>query len=121
MTPLPSRDCERLSAMLALAESDQNPQDGERVAAIAAAERLLARHNLRLRDLAAPTPPPPSAAPAPPMGWRAVLHRCLQRSHRLSPWETKFLTSLGRFRRPTQRQLEVLRDIAERLSVEAAA
>ena len=57
MTPdpgLPEPDRRRLAGALAIAACTSGAPDGERLAAIAAAERLLARHGLKLPDLARP-------------------------------------------------------------------
>ena len=50
--PLPDPTLRRLAGALALAASSSGAPDGERLAAIAAAERLLAGHGLTLADLA---------------------------------------------------------------------
>ena len=108
-----------LAKRLALAEGAANPHDGERIAALNAAERLLASEGLRLRDLVAPLAELHQApsAHAPPFPWRSVLWACRQRSADLPKWEREFLESLARFPKISDRQLEVLRAIAESLGI----
>jgi hypothetical protein len=130
---LTAADAKRLSSMLALAESDKNPALGERIAAVAAAEKLLARRGLRLRDLVAQ----PETAdgerygddrygdsddgwspPAQPPEWKrlviwAITHPAAPAV--LSAWERSFLASLARFPSASARQLKVLARIVWRL------
>jgi hypothetical protein len=112
---------ERVVAILALAEGGSNGPDGERLAALAAAERLLARYNLRLRDLpclALPATPPPPEQDVPPLpGWRLVILKCMRQRHVLSGRQEEFLTSLRKFSRISPRQTAVLRDIARQCGV----
>ena len=113
-----------LAAMLALAGPAQNPADGERPAALAAAERFQDRHGLRLSDLAAP---PPIASPGPPavrpepesrrsLDWRTCPTEC-QQSSQVIRWETNFLRSILRRWFATVRQCYVLRRLAVRLNL----
>ncbi len=103
----------RLTAILALAEDEANGTVGERLAALAAAERLLARHNLRLRDL--PTLPAAEAALPEVGSWRETCAQCLAHRDLLRPWEQGFLSDLPRFRRLSAKQRYCLREIAERV------
>ena len=122
MSTVPEADRARLVAMLALAEADQNPADGERLAATGAAERLLAKHGLRLRDvvlISAPTVAEFWQRRAP--DWRDLIDACLEQPGGLRPWEADFLRSLRGFDRPSQKQRAILHGIAERLGVMQAA
>ncbi|MGH7056885.1 MAG: hypothetical protein ACREFJ_16445 [Acetobacteraceae bacterium] len=104
----------RLQAMLALAEAEQNPADGERLAAIIAVERLLGRHGLRLRDLATPAP----EKQLPLLGtWRQTCRECLESGAPIRPWERKFLSELPEFPRLSVKQRYVLYEIADRIGV----
>ncbi len=116
--PLPDPILRRLGGALALASSSSGAPDGERLAAIAAAERLLAGHGLTLADLAAAPRPAPPPAPEPaawsaPDGdlppWRVMVRALCDYAQRLTEWEQGFLASLSRRRfRPTERQHAVV-------------
>lgn len=123
---LPVRD--RLLAVLALAE--RPGCDGERQAAEAAIGRLVVANAPAFRSLlaaAAPPPPPPPRAsrewdcdvldrfPS----WRAAVEFCLRCADDLSSWERKFLVNVSGFRHPSEKQLDVIRNIVER-TMEAA-
>jgi hypothetical protein len=117
MIALAEGDAARLGAFLALAEGDANPHDGERLAALAAAERLLAKHGLRLRDL--PTSIAVAAPPSPLAGDPDLL-TCLAALDRLTAWERNFIVSLRGFRTYSAKQAEALARIAARLRAEGA-
>ncbi|MDA8052026.1 MAG: hypothetical protein M0002_18835 [Rhodospirillales bacterium] len=90
-----------------------NAHDGERLVALAAAERLLGRDGLRLRDLPALPAPEPAL---PELGmWRATCRQCLTRRHLLRAWEAGFLTDLQHFRRLAVKQRYCLAEIAARV------
>ena len=106
---LPEPDRRRLAGALAIAACTSGAPDGERLAAVAAAERLLARHGLKLPDLARPMT---AARPEPGQwDWRdtngdglpparemvAALADC---AANLSAWEQDFIGSLLSRRRP---------------------
>ena len=106
---LPEPDRRRLAGALAIAACASGAPDGERLAAIAAAERLLARHGLKLPDLARPM----IAARPEPGQWdwrdtngdglppaREMVAALAERFHNISDWERNFIGSLLSRRRP---------------------
>lgn len=116
---IPAPTLRRLVGALALAASSSGAPDGERLAALGAAERLLAAHGLTLADLAvaAPRPArPPAPEPAawsapdgdlPP--WRVMVRDLCDYAERLTEWEQGFIASVSRRRyRPTERQHAVV-------------
>jgi hypothetical protein len=103
---------EKLTQILSVAEAASNAPDGERLAAIAAVERMLAKLGLRLRDLIAPPPPPAEARP-----WRALVGECLQKAAGLTDWQEASLSNLRTFRDISAKQREVLEDIAASVGV----
>ncbi len=112
-----SRD--RLSAILALAESECNQFEPERIAAIDAAEKLLKRNGMRLRNLAVAGAP--AVRQMPEMGtWRETCRRCLERRQSLRPWEVNFLTDLPKFQRISAKQRWIVDEIAVRIGVKEA-
>jgi hypothetical protein len=112
MIALANAEAARLGAFLALAEADANPADGERLAALAAAERLLARRGLRLRDLA----PPPALPPPPVSTSQADLEVAIRAFPTLTEWEQNFVVSLRRVRQFSEKQRAVLHQIAEKVN-----
>ena len=107
----------KLGACLALAEEASNPHDGERLAALHAAERLLDKHGMKLRDLVRVPGERPKGRDAPHAPWRDTVRRCQERPGGLRPWEGKFLASLAAFPRLSDKQSKILREIASRLGV----
>jgi hypothetical protein len=99
-----------------LVESESNAPDGERIAAINAVERLLAKTGLRLRDLA--TSGKAAERQMPEMGtWRETCRLCLQHRQALRAWEVNFLTDLPKFQRVSTKQRWALDEIAMRIGV----
>jgi hypothetical protein len=97
---------DRLAGCLALAEAQQNPHDGERLAALFAAEKLLARKGFRLRDLAPALSQSPTASD---------LEVAIGAFKTLTEWERNFIISLRRTREPlSEKQRVVLAQIAEK-------
>jgi hypothetical protein len=80
----------KLEAVLTLAESASGAPDGERLAALSAAERLLGREGLRLRDLA-------RAIPADEEEVREMIAALLAEP-RLTTWERGFIASVAAWR-----------------------
>ena len=116
MSALSDRERKKLAAMLALVEGAQNQHDGERIAALCAIERLLAKSGMRLRDLAMPLPALEHQLPE--LGtWRETCRRCLERRALLRPWEVGFLTDIPKFRRLSVKQRYCLNEIAVRVGV----
>jgi hypothetical protein len=125
MSPAESR---RLAAALALAESATNPSTGERLAALGAVERLLAKRGLRLRDIVAEPAVDDEreqdpyddgwSPPAQPPQWKRLVIWCITHPSApavLSAWERGFLASLAGFPSASTRQLKVLARIVRRL------
>jgi hypothetical protein len=113
------RDRTKVAATLALAEANSNAPDGERIAAINAAERLLNKAGLRLRDLAEPSAF--TERQMPEMGtWRETCRRCLGQRHALRAWEVNFLTDVQKFRRISPKQRWIVDEVAIRLGVKPA-
>jgi hypothetical protein len=112
MNTLTDAERDRLAGCLALAEEQQNPHAGERIAALAAAERLLARRGFRLRDLVVPL-----ALPAPlGTGAQSDLEVAIAAFPTLTEWEQNFVISLRRFRQLSEKQRHVLAKIAQKVS-----
>jgi hypothetical protein len=117
-TALPDHTLRRIAAALTLAASSSGAPDGERLAAIAAAERLLAANGLTLADLAAASRPARPPAPEPPAWsasdgdlppWREMVRDLCDYAERLTEWEQGFIASLSRRRySPTERQHAVV-------------
>jgi hypothetical protein len=120
MNALPPPAVRRLAGALSLAASTSGAPPGERLAAIGAAERLLATAGLALPDLArALDPNPATAAPwaaprerdaggLPP--WREMLAALLDAADagRLTEWEAGFIVSISRRWSLSPKQAEVL-------------
>lgn len=136
-----------LSKSLALASARSNAPDGERLAAIAAAERLLAKYGLSLSDLrplgtdlgaqaehasetAVPDPEP--TAPEPEWGdsdwdhgelpWWDLCTFCLLHEDDLETWEVGILRGiLSSNRRPAPAQERWLNELTGRLIAQEEA
>lgn len=106
-------DRARLSATLALAAADGGAVDTERLAALMAAERILARHGLHLRDL--PSLPPEPYHESQRGIWRETCRRLAERPERLRQWERGFVSDLPRFGRLSTKQRYALAEIARRV------
>jgi predicted nuclease of predicted toxin-antitoxin system len=87
--------------------------DGEVVATARAIDRLLKSSSLDWHDLASAL----SSCPAWPMSdWRSLARFCADNDTLLTERELDFLATLARWRgNPTEKQLNWLRKIAERL------
>lgn len=110
---IPPGERAKLSALLARAESGQGNFEAERLAALAAVERLLRQRDLRLRDLAALAPEPHRE---PLQGsWRTVCAALAERQGSLRPWERGFVADLSRFLRLSSKQRYILNEIADRV------
>jgi hypothetical protein len=134
-TSLSAAETKRLGQVLALAEDSANPALGERLAALSVAEKLLGRHGLRLRDLAATVQPPADderdrerygdsdddrgwSPHAQQPEWKRLVVWCLTHptaNYNLSDWDRRFLASLANFPSCSARQSEVLQRIVRRL------
>lgn len=117
LTALTQTDRMRLGKLLALLASGHA---GERDAAGLAAHRLVWRAGLTWAEVLCPS------AGAEPRGadlddWRAVVAACLQRHDELTDFDRRFLRSIARFPRLSEKQAAVLHRIAERLVVREAA
>jgi hypothetical protein len=117
-TALPPAALERLQKLLSLIGSDIA---GERDAAIAAATRLLERHNMRWREVLI-VPQAPATPRREPLQatWRKTCHRLQERPGYLRPWEKKFVADLPHFSRISTKQRYVLKEIADRVLGEFA-
>ncbi len=116
---LPPAERKRLAGTLRLAAAGGGAGDAERLAALAAAERLLARHALALPDLVE-LPPPPHREPQRGI-WRDTCRALADRPGSLRPWEREFVTDLPRFGRISSKQRYILDEIARRVLGEGAA
>jgi hypothetical protein len=114
-------DRDRLAKMLALLDS---PFDGERLAAVASATKLLERRGVRwcqiLDHMCQPPPRPPQRQPRP-VHWRLTCLRLLERVHDLKPWEANFVRDIVRGNTLTTRQHSCLREMERRVAGSAAA
>ena len=109
MTGLATRDRTRLVKTIALFTS---PVDGEKLAALAAAERILATAGLSWADLIQPR-----EVKREPLfsTWRATCAELMKRSGDLRPWERKFVADLPAFPRISTKQRYCLSEIADRV------
>lgn len=102
----------KLAACLRLVETDSGAPDGERLAALAAIERVLAANGHRLHDLAgAPHDDGDVVHVNGGADWRDLLARCAANEDRLSAWEQAFVGSLWGRRRITPKQFAKLQEI----------
>jgi hypothetical protein len=97
----------RLSKILPLLSSDKQ---GERDAAALAAQRILTKAGLSWGDIIAPTPVPHRAPP-----WRATCLELQKRPGSLRRWEIGFVASLPAFHRISEKQRNILNEIARRV------
>lgn len=109
----------RLSSVLARLAS---PHDGEKLAAVAAIDRILGPRGLRLPELIAglAEPPPASRPDDPPddIAARELLRRIDASPWMPGPWERQFLASLRCWRgRLTAKQRVKIGEIAARAGV----
>ena len=109
MTALATRDRTRLVKTVALFRS---PVDGERLAALAAADRILSAAGLTLADLIRQR-----EIKREPLysTWRATCAELMKRSGDLRPWERKFVADLPAFPRISTKQRYILSEIADRV------
>jgi hypothetical protein len=114
VTAITEQDRTRLIRLLGMCGS---AYAGERDNAILAALRLLRQLGLEWSDVLIR---PGEIAPRS-THWRDVVNIALRHTQALSPWEVRFSVSLGEFKRPSAKQLAVLREIATRVGVGAAA
>lgn len=110
---IPPAERAKLSAMLALAAEAAKPAEAERLAALVAAERLLGRFGLTLRDLA--TLPAPEKR-VPELGtWCATCRALFERPGALRPWDRSFRADPPGFPHLSTKQRYVLTEIADRV------
>jgi hypothetical protein len=127
MNALPEKARDDLQKILGLLDSNF---EGERLAAVAAASRLLGRHGLKwcevlqslsvtvVRQQADPTREPPRPDRSDPFaghGWRGLADRCGEYPHYLDAWESEFIGGLQRFPRLSPKQATKLGQIVARL------
>ena len=116
---LPPAERAKIAATLRLAALAGGAGDAERLAALAAAERLLARHALALPDLVALAP---VEHREPQRGiWRQTCRQLAERPGSLRKWERDFVADLPRFGRISSKQRYILNEIARRVLGEGAA
>lgn len=107
---LPPAERTKLQKLLALVDSDR---EGERLAAVHHATRLLQRHGLRWSEVLS-LPQPPKREPLFST-WRQTCAELAQRPGDLRPWERKFVADLPGFPRISTKQRYCLATIAERV------
>jgi hypothetical protein len=92
---------------------------GERDAAGLAADRLVRQVGLTWFDIVSPPvveqPVHVAVEPAEPDNWRNTIAKCQARPELLSEWETAFLRKLPAFPRLSDKQENILREIAARV------
>jgi hypothetical protein len=117
-TDLPTAELERLQKLLGMIGSPNLP---ERDNAIAAATRLLERHDMKWCEvlIIPQSPAPPKREPLRAT-WRATCHRLQERPGYLRPWEQRFVADLPHFSRISSKQRHVLKEIADRVLGEIA-
>ena len=111
---LPPSEHRKLIGILGRLGSDHA---GEVVAAAHVAETMLRRHGLTWEGLLAPAPLAPTGEPD---DWRTIVFTCQQVPGLLTNWERKFLSDVQSCRRPTPRQIEKVRQIAQQLRMRGA-
>jgi hypothetical protein len=110
MTPLTAKDRLRLVKTMALTDS---PVAGEKLAALAAANRILAAAGLTWEAL---LQPPPVVRESQSSIWRQTCRDLLEHhSGSLRPWELGFVRGLPAFPRISTKQRYVLGEIVERV------
>ena len=109
MTALTSKDRSRLVKTLALTDS---PVDGEKLAALEAANRILAKAGLTWDALLKPG----QVVREPQFSiWRQTCRELMEHSGSLRPWELGFVKGLPTFPRLSTKQRYVLNEIATRV------
>lgn len=124
MTKISDDDTRKLTAIVARLSS---PFDGERLAAIAAAEKLIVRYNLRWQDIIGMRPAdsksPKIRTSAPDFtemdsdDANELAERCFRSGKRFNTWTLEFLESAMSWTFVTPAREAKLREIAERLGV----
>ena len=124
MPALPARDLDRLTKLLGLLGSDH---DGERATAARMASDLLRAHRLTWADVLGPAPPrpcPACTAHRAPRGaaagsWRQTLatlaELAVRRPALFTDWERAFICNLLDRRTISERQREILAELAEKV------
>jgi hypothetical protein len=109
LTALPTKDRARLLKTIALFDS---PVDGERLAALEAADRILSAAGLTWADLVKLR-----EVKREPLfsTWRATCAALLKRTGDLRAWEKKFVADLPAFPRISTKQRYCLASIADRV------
>jgi hypothetical protein len=93
--------------------------EGERLAALTLANRMLSEAGLGWGDLlkADAEPPDDELVVVARLDPRRAVRRMLgQRGHELTAWEHDFLDGVSRFLRLSDKQLDVIQSIAQRLA-----
>ena len=120
MSMLAPRDIELLAKILGRLGSDH---DGEVAAAGAMACRFIRERKLTWGELLRPRSAEPPPLLAPGSAWRRIAMECRDFHEDfggLSRWETGFLCKIAAYKqKPSEKQLEILRRIAESVGVEA--
>ena len=117
MTALAHSDTNKLIGILSRLSSDF---EGERAAAGLLATRFIKDRGLGWQDILQPALPPPEreSRPSPP-SWKAAAREIVETyPEYLTDWEARFLRSLFRYRKISDKQLAVLRRLAEQCGVE---
>jgi hypothetical protein len=115
MTRLPTREIARLLKTIALFDS---PIDGERLAALEAANRILRKAGLNWNDLIRPR----EIIREPQFSiWRKTCAALLEHAGSLRPWEKNFVAGLPAFPRISSKQRWILDEIATRVLKREAA
>lgn len=101
-----------------VADRFQSPHDGERLAALDAAARILAAGGLSWRELIDGAPEADTDDGEPVEAHHQIRELLIEGRYFLTPWEQRFLTGLLSFRTLSERQQRTLASITAK--VEAA-
>jgi hypothetical protein len=115
MSALATKQRARFVKTVALFKS---PVDGEKLAALAAADRILTAAGLTWADLVKPR----DIVREPQFSiWRKTCAELMERSGSLRPWELGFVRDLPNFPRLSSKQRYILNEIADRVLKRGAA
>jgi hypothetical protein len=113
MTVLPEKARQDLGKILGLLDSNF---EGERLAAVAAATRLLDRHGMKWCEvLVIPQAPAAPVRSAPATNWQRVCAELAKHPGSLRVWERNFVASLPTFSTLSPKQRNILEQLETRV------
>jgi hypothetical protein len=112
MPQISEADRGRIASCLQLATDGAT--DGEKLAGLAGARRLLQRSGTSWGDLVCQRPPASQPVPRP---WIDLADRCLRRPDCLTEWERNFVGDIRSFRQLSPKQATILARIANKIGL----